>query len=57
MADGLVRYWEGEKNVNPWQAVPSVQWAITPQNVKSYVADGGEFPRSYEQLFESAWRI
>lgn len=58
MVDGLVRYWAGEKEVDPWTKVPGLIWVITPANVEAYVAGGGEqFPPGYEQLFRAMWKV
>ncbi|MEW1649102.1 substrate-binding domain-containing protein [Streptomyces sp. NPDC091219] len=58
MVDGLVRYWADDKPYDPWAHLPDVKWALYPSNVKDFV-DGGQsaFPKGYQQLFESMWKI
>ena len=58
MVDGLVRHWAGEKNYDPWAAIPDVKWALYPDNVKKFLANGqSAFPMGYQKLFTTMWKI
>ncbi|MEU3980504.1 hypothetical protein AB0F77_10395 [Streptomyces sp. NPDC026672] len=58
MVDGLVRYWADDKPYDPWAHHPDTKWALYPNNVEEFV-DGGQsaFPKGYQQLFKSMWKI